>query len=100
MFAAVEQARSLSRAALVHNSQTFPPDLAYSIASKVTCTQRAFEVANEALQVLGGIGLSRELPVEKYFRDARASLIEDGVNEFLGLQAARSILDRYSLDEP
>jgi alkylation response protein AidB-like acyl-CoA dehydrogenase len=100
MFAAVEQARSLSRAALVHNSQTFPPDLAYSIASKVTCTQSAFEVASEALQVLGGIGLSRELPVEKYFRDARASLIEDGVNEFLGLQAARSILERYSLDEP
>jgi len=100
MFAAVEQARSLSRAALVHNSQTFPPDLAYSIASKVTCTQSAFEVASEALQVLGGIGLSRELPVEKYFRDARASLIEDGVNEFLGLQAARLILERYPLDEP
>jgi len=100
MFAAVEQARALSRAALIHNSQTFPPDLEYSIASKVTCTQSAFQVAHEALQVLGGIGLSTELPVEKYFRDARASLIEDGVNEFLGLLAARSIIEGYSLDQP
>ena len=100
MFAAVEQARALSRAALVHNSRAFPPDLAYSIASKVTCTQSAFQVANEAVQVLGGIGLSRELPLEKYVRDARASLIEDGVNEFLGLQAARSILEQYPLDAP
>jgi len=99
MFAAVEQARALSRAALVHNSETFPPDLAYSIASKVTCTQNAFHVAHEALQVLGGIGLSTELPSEKYFRDARAGLIEDGVNEFLGLLAARSVIDAYSLDE-
>jgi alkylation response protein AidB-like acyl-CoA dehydrogenase len=57
-------------------------------------------VAHEALQVLGGIGLSTELPVEKYFRDARASLIEDGVNEFLGLLAARAIIDGYSLEEP
>jgi alkylation response protein AidB-like acyl-CoA dehydrogenase len=100
MFAAVEQARALSRAALVHNTNTFPPDLAYSIASKVTCTQSAFQVAHEAIQVLGGIGLSTELPVEKYFRDARAALIEDGVNEFLGLLAARSIVDEYRIDEP
>jgi len=100
MFAAVEQARALSRAALVHNSQAAPPDLAYSIASKVTCTNSAYQVAHEAIQVLGGLGLSTELPVEKYFRDARASLIEDGVNEFLGLQAARAIIDGYPLDEP
>lgn len=98
MFAAVEQARALSRAALIHNSQAAPPDLAYSIASKVTCTQTAFQVAHEAIQVLGGTGLSTGHPVEKYFRDARASLIEDGVNEFLGLLAARLIIDEYPVD--
>ena len=78
--------------------ETFPPALAYSIASKVTCTQTALEVAGEAIQVFGGMGLSRDMPVEKLFRDARASLIEDGVNEFLALVGARQVLDNYILE--
>ena len=45
-------------------------------------------MASEALQIFGGNGLSREYPVEKLLRDARASMIEDGVNEVLGLHAA------------
>ncbi|HUD15892.1 MAG TPA: acyl-CoA dehydrogenase family protein [Acidimicrobiales bacterium] len=98
MFSAVERSRALSRAALVHNVETFPPALAYSIASKVSCTQTAFAVASEAIEVFGGVGLSREMPVEKLFRDARASLIEDGVNEFLALVGARQVLDTYSID--
>jgi alkylation response protein AidB-like acyl-CoA dehydrogenase len=55
-------------------------------------------VASEAIEVFGGVGLSREMPVEKLFRDARASLIEDGVNEFLALVGARQVLDTYSID--
>jgi alkylation response protein AidB-like acyl-CoA dehydrogenase len=49
-------------------------------------------VANDALQIFGGNGLSREYPIEKLFRDARASLIEDGTNEVLSLAGARHIL--------
>ena len=37
---------------------------------------------------LGGNGLTREYPIEKLLRDARASLIEDGENNVLGLKAA------------
>ena len=40
------------------------------------------------MQIYGGNGLSREYPVEKLFRDARASMIEDGCNEVLGLIGA------------
>ncbi len=98
MFNAVEQARALSRAALVYNSNAFPPALAYSIASKVTATQAAFFTSSELIEVMGGMGLSREMIAEKLFRDARASLIEDGVNEFLSLVGARYLLDRYSVD--
>jgi alkylation response protein AidB-like acyl-CoA dehydrogenase len=32
--------------------------------------------------------------IEKLFRDARASLIEDGVNDVLALAGARKVLDR------
>jgi alkylation response protein AidB-like acyl-CoA dehydrogenase len=59
--------------------------LPYSIASKTFVTNTAFEVASEAIQVYGGNGLSREYPVEKLLRDARASLIEDGCNDMLSI---------------
>ena len=60
----------------------------YAIASKVTSTQTAFEVASEALQVFGGNGLTHDYGIEKLLRDARASMIEDGCNEVLSLEAA------------
>jgi alkylation response protein AidB-like acyl-CoA dehydrogenase len=44
-------------------------------------------VASEAVQIFGGYGLSREYPIEKMFRDARASMIEDGANEILSITA-------------
>ncbi len=95
MFTRVEQSRSLSRAAMVYNMSTIPPALPYSIASKITCTQAAFDVASDAIQLFGGLGLCRELVVEKFFRDARASLIEDGANEVLALAGARDVIDSY-----
>ena len=54
----------------------------------------AFEVASAAIQIFGGNGLSREYPVEKLMRDARASMIEDGCNEVLGLAAAAAMSSR------
>jgi len=48
-------------------------------------------VASDALQLCGGNGLSREYPVAKLMRDARASMIEDGCNEVLGLVAASKL---------
>lgn len=95
MFRKVEAARALSRRVVLYNTIQSPmfggtgmPAVEFAIASKVTSTQTAFEVASEAIQIFGGNGLSREYPVEKLMRDARASMIEDGVNEVLGLHAA------------
>ena len=61
------------------------PQIAHCIASKTFVTNTAFEVASDALQIFGGNGLSREYPIEKLLRDARASLIEDGCNEVLSI---------------
>jgi alkylation response protein AidB-like acyl-CoA dehydrogenase len=90
MFVQVEAARSLARRVTLHNG-TAPGLLHYSIASKVFCTQSAFDVASAALQIYGGNGLSREYPVEKLLRDARASMIEDGCNEVLCLVGAAKL---------
>ena len=91
MFMKVEAARALSRAAWIYNSNTTPPSIEYSIASKVLCTNTAFEVANDAVQIFGGAGVSTEYPIEKIFRDARAALIEDGANDSLMITGAHKL---------
>jgi alkylation response protein AidB-like acyl-CoA dehydrogenase len=90
MFMQVEAARSLAWRVMLYNS-TNPPEVQYSIASKVFCTNTAFEVASSALQIFGGNGLSREYPIEKLLRDARASMIEDGCNDILSLVGASKL---------
>jgi alkylation response protein AidB-like acyl-CoA dehydrogenase len=87
MFTKLQAARALARSVACWNAAN-PPRIQLSIACKVFCTQTAFEVASDAVQVFGGNGLSREYPVEKLLRDARASLIEDGCNDMLSLLGA------------
>ncbi|NNN20536.1 MAG: acyl-CoA dehydrogenase [Acidimicrobiales bacterium] len=90
MYKKVEYAKALSRRAVYLNT-VGPPNLPIAVASKVTATQCAFDVASAAIQIFGGNGLSREYPVEKLLRDARASMIEDGCNEVLSLVASERL---------
>ena len=92
MFTRTATARSFSRDAMRYNMNTTPPDVKYSIASKVYCTQAALDVTNDAVQLFGGYGLSKEFPIEKLFRDARAGLIEDGSNDSLAITAGNMIV--------
>ena len=95
MFTKVESARQLSRAVTAYNSAAAPPQCRYAIMAKVYCTQVAFEVASDAVQLFGGYGLSKDFLVEKLFRDARAAMIEDGANDTLALVASRQMLGAY-----
>ncbi|MBI3675816.1 MAG: acyl-CoA/acyl-ACP dehydrogenase [Proteobacteria bacterium] len=88
MYQKVEAARALNQRVVRINMTREVPLLEMAIASKVTSTQAAFDVASDALQVFGGAGISRDCPIEKIFRDARISMIEDGCNEVLGMVAA------------
>jgi alkylation response protein AidB-like acyl-CoA dehydrogenase len=45
-----------------------------------------------AIQIFGGYGLTKDFVIEKIFRDTRAGMIEDGVNESLALQGAAILL--------
>ncbi len=92
MFTKTAAARSFSRDAMIYNMNTTPPDTKFSIAAKVFCTKNAFEVASDAVQLFGGYGLSKEYPIEKIFRDARAGLIEDGSNDSLAITAGNMIV--------
>jgi alkylation response protein AidB-like acyl-CoA dehydrogenase len=96
MFTKVECARALSRSAMGQALGTSPPSTEHAMATKVFCTEAAYRVASDAVQVHGGYGLTKGALVEKIFRDARAALIEDGTNEVLSLAAARKVIDRYA----
>lgn len=51
---------------------------------KATCSEAAFDVSNDAIQVLGGAGYTREWPVEQWLRDSRMMSIAEGAT---GIQA-------------
>jgi len=90
MFTKLQAARSLSRLA-TGRLTTGLPTLHYSIAAKIFCTQTAFELASDAVQIHGGMGLVKGIAAEMLMRDARASLIEDGANDVLALAGFRSL---------
>lgn len=91
MFKSIEASRALSRAAMNYNMNNTPPATEYSVAAKIFCTDTAFQVAHEAIQIFGGNGLAREYHIEKIFRDARAGLIEDGSNDSLAVFASERL---------
>ncbi|SDU07681.1 Acyl-CoA dehydrogenase [Pseudomonas pohangensis] len=93
MFRKVEAARALVRRVMDYNATAAYPSLLGSTSAKVTATQTAFEVASDALQMFGGNGLTREYPMEKLFRDARAMLIADGANEMLAIKGGSDLIN-------
>ncbi|MEE8346107.1 MAG: acyl-CoA dehydrogenase family protein [Dehalococcoidia bacterium] len=93
MFTKLQAARSLSRLA-TSRLITGQPTLHYSIAAKVFCTQTSFELASDAVQIMGGMGLAKEMLPEMLLRDARASMIEDGTNDVLALAGFRYLLQQ------
>ena len=95
MFSKVELGRQISRAAYIFNQNTSTPAGEYSVIAKVFGTQYSFEVTNEAVQIFGSNGLTREYLVEKLFRDARACLIEDGANDVLAIAAGLKMIENY-----
>ena len=95
MFSRVETARAMSRAMYGLNGSIQPMLPEYSMASKVTCTELAMANADDAIQILGGYGLTKEYNTEKLFRDARTSLIMDGTSEVLNRNGGCLLTQTY-----
>ena len=53
--------------------------------SKVFASEMMWTVSNECLQIMGGLGYSREYAFERFVRDSRINLIFEGTNEILRL---------------
>ena len=105
MFEKIETARYYLRKVTLHThkrlleDQTFDASPRHARAAQIYAKKVAFEVANDALQIFGAFGLSKEYPIEKLFRDARAMQIEDGTIEVLSLEAADDVIPNYENEQ-
>jgi len=65
-----------------------------SAMAKLFAGRTASKVASMGVQIHGGYGYSKDYPIERYFRDARATEIYEGTNEIQQIVIARELLKR------
>jgi butyryl-CoA dehydrogenase len=78
---AASRALTYSAAQQLDNHQ--PPSPLPLYMAKLNATEMAIDVTNKALQVHGGTGYSQELPLERYYRDARGLTLHFSPSEKL-----------------
>ncbi|MCK5086650.1 MAG: acyl-CoA dehydrogenase family protein [Melioribacteraceae bacterium] len=74
-------------------------DLGKNISTKSAmvksyCSESLDKVADLAVQIHGGMGYSRDLPIERYYRDARINKIFEGTNEIQKGIIARDVIKK------
>ncbi len=81
---------------LIHRAASVPlgqfPDLKQAAQAKIYAAETANKVTNDALQMFGSSGYSRELPMERHVRDARMFTIAGGTAQILRTQVAGAVL--------
>jgi alkylation response protein AidB-like acyl-CoA dehydrogenase len=64
--------------------------------AKLFASRVAVECADDAIQVLGGVGYTRATPAERYYRDAKVTEIYEGTSEIQRIVIARDLIARAS----
>lgn len=62
--------------------------------AKYYASEVAVSVSNEAVQIFGGYGFTKDYPVEKYYRDAKLCTIGEGTSEIQKIVIAREVLKK------
>ncbi|WBU52561.1 acyl-CoA dehydrogenase family protein [Paracoccus sp. SCSIO 75233] len=92
METALQSARVFLRQAAWKLDQGAPDATKFCAMAKLHVTDRAFEVANQCLQLHGGYGYLADYGIEKIVRDLRVHQILEGTNEIMRLIVSRSLL--------
>jgi alkylation response protein AidB-like acyl-CoA dehydrogenase len=87
----IEAAELLIMQAAVMKNQKKPMTKQAAMA-KYYASEVAVRCANEAVQIFGGYGYTKDFPVEKYYRDAKLCTIGEGTSEIQKIVIAREVL--------
>lgn len=91
MSISIKAARALLHDAALGAGDGFP-DMCAAAQAKILASETALKVTQDALQIHGSMGYSRDLPLERLTRDARMFTIAGGTAQILRTQVAGSIL--------
>lgn len=83
----------MKAAYLKENGKTFSKNASMA---KLYATETANRVCHTALQFMGGLGYTQELPLERYTRDARVTSIYEGTSEIQRVIIARELLQEIA----
>jgi alkylation response protein AidB-like acyl-CoA dehydrogenase len=92
----LEAARLLVYAACARVDARAPGITKGSSMAKLFATDTAMRVTTDAVQLLGGAGTTRELPVERMMRDVKITQIYEGTNQIQRVVIARKLLDELA----
>lgn len=65
-----------------------------SATVKLFCSESLDKIVDYAVQIHGGMGYSRELPIERYYRDSRVNRIFEGTSEIQKIVIARDVIKK------
>jgi alkylation response protein AidB-like acyl-CoA dehydrogenase len=94
MYVDVESSRMLTYHAALESAKAKKTGGRFTLpasAAKLKASETAMWVTTEAIQVHGGMGFSKEMPLERYFRDAKITQIYEGTSEVQRMVIARSL---------
>ena len=93
MHTQLEASRLLLQKAASRSRKGFP-DMMEAAQAKIFASETAIKVTNDALQIFGSAGYSRNLPLERMVRDARMFTIGGGTAQILRTVVASALLDQ------
>ena len=93
----IRAARLLTRDAARKKDSGERADLDVGMA-KLFATEVALECTLESMRVHGGVGYTKELPIERFYRDAPLMAVAEGTNEIQRIVIARRLLELYRVD--
>ncbi len=88
----LESARLLTLKAAWAKQQAITSGARYTLEgsmAKLYASEAAMYIAHQAVQIHGGMGFSKEMPIERYFRDAKITEIYEGTSEIQRMVISR-----------
>lgn len=79
-----------------HDYDMKAPNAKLACMAKLKATDTAMYVTTEAVQILGGVGYTKEYPVERFMRDAKVLQIVEGTNQIQKVVIARNLKKEYT----